>query len=224
MEIISFFIGIMFGVIMKDLIRIIKAILSFGTTYLVLKLCHPNMILLPISEWTWNNLFYGYNFWFLGISSFLASLGIFYFILPFWFSNLINSKLMSKFNTIYKTLSKIDKMRSLVGFRQNIKKIVLFMIKFGLIKRHPQPNIKLELYYDEYRDDLSSFISLIIHLMICWLFIRPIQSVSFLIIIALILLIGIFMFLFSPIIYYFSDSINKIFEDELNRNIKQLPD
>ena len=82
MELLIFIIGVTMGVILKDLIKIFKCILSLGTTFIIIKWLHPDIELLPLDEWSWSSLFYGYNFWVQSFFGFIISIAFFYWLIP----------------------------------------------------------------------------------------------------------------------------------------------
>jgi len=98
MELLNLTVGLILGIMIKDLTRVYRLYLSFFTVFIILKIFNPELKLLPIDEWTIHNLINGYNFWWYGILSFSLVMLFFYYIIPLLLKKTIIDNLVAYYS------------------------------------------------------------------------------------------------------------------------------
>ena len=95
------------AIILGAIFSIREVRLSLGTTFLFVKMIHRDIVLLSITQWSWHNLFYGYNFWGLSIIAFVISLLMFYWIIPILILQNLTNKIGIKYGLFLKQTVKL---------------------------------------------------------------------------------------------------------------------
>jgi hypothetical protein len=210
MEIITFLIGIFIGITMNKLMRFIKILLCFGTTFIMLKIIHPKIFLLPIKEWTWINLFYGNNYYFGFVVFMLISWLIFYWIIPYLTMKLVSDKLKIKFTKM------LSNKKDYIVFEKIINKLAKKTISFYKKISWDKTKIdtELEINIDDLNKSLITSFALLIHLTICIIYFLNEYRYSALILLSFCLIIVIYHIVFLPAFNRFMGIINKIINIE----------
>src|SRR5690606_4098965 len=100
-----------------------------GNTFVILKIFNPELILLPINEWSLHSIIYGYNFWISGSIIFCLSWAIIYWVLPYLIKKYFLNNQLKKFSDKYNQLS--DKAsKELESVLRVITRFVYSIVKF----------------------------------------------------------------------------------------------
>jgi len=224
MDIFNLIIGIIIGILASLFVKrfsyFIKVFLCFATTFLFIKIIHPEIIIKSIYEWTWYNLFNGYNFWGLAILGFIVSWCVFYWMIPKAINSLVIKKLERKFDSAYKNASLYEVKNLKRIFYCVVKKTVnvLSIISWSHQKR-VKYNEKENLSYEDYVNATKIVFAISIHLIISYFTFFPFNEYFILPIILIIITILYFIFCY-PIIKNFIYFIQISATHEHNRNIK----
>ena len=150
MDLNSVIVGLLAGMIMSRFKILLKTMLSFGTSFMLIKLFHHEVILRPFSEWNWNNLVNGYNFWTESIIYFFGTFFLFYWIIPKLTSMFITNKFEQVFS---KRLD--DRYSKLYIYTQT--KTIIYKV-FNLIRKVSWKKIKVNDTKVMYNDFKETFI------------------------------------------------------------------
>lgn len=223
MDFFYFLVGLILGVFSmsgKKLLYIFQIILCLGTTFLILKILNPAIFILPINRWSWINLLYGNNYFFMGFISFIFSGFVFYWAIPNLIKKIFIKKIENLAEGIFIKYSKYDFKK----IKKFIYRILLIEVKF-LMKmswKHPQKkNYKDELSYEKYIDSIILFFSIIIHFTIVW-FTFFNFNYSTLILFIILFIISLYFLFYSPFYKRFFSFIFNIVTYEYNRNITKI--
>lgn len=220
--IIGLIVGYLFGMIIKELKILIYVILSCFTAFWFIKIFHNDIYILPIYEWSWQNLF-NENF---HPVLFIIGTGLSYIIF-YWgcqkiISILLTDIIEEKYKTTMQKVSHIE-----------LKKIKMFLVciakktvwAMASIDTKISANKKYSYEYkepfepSEYKRFLINIFTISIHLCIAWITILPLTlyfTISFIIL----LLINIYFIFYYPFIKDNLLFLDKIITHEHNRNIK----
>ena len=221
MEIISFFIGIFLGIISLSMNRIIllfKIILSIGTSYIYLLMVHPTFKIWNLKDLKWENVFFNFHYKYESIAAFIISFLIFYTIFPIIINSVFTKKIRKRYNSFFFNINEY-RARSLKLFCHKIVKLsinIRLKLGFRFSKKPEKENII------EYWDDLIRMVSIIIHFLICWIFILGFPSI----LISSLMFLILFILMFNVVAIPFSKNlfsyIDNVFNHELNRHFKSI--
>ncbi len=198
---------------MKRLLWVIRIVLSLGTTYIMIHLIHPELILLPVEGWTWYNLFNGYNFWGQCSIVFIISMAIFYWAIPVLLTKFLINKIESKYNLFFKNLPIYE----LKGMKYFFYKEYKFIIKYydKINWRKDKYDITEKLEYQYFSDFYINMFTLLLHFVICYIFLFSLIKIPYYILIIILVLYFVNCFLIFPIYKNFINFIDKVITHEL---------
>lgn len=160
MEIISLIIGLIAGIMLRKVKTIFIIIISLTNTYFVLKYFHPELEILPIKEWTFSNLFFGYNFWKDGIFWFLLIALFFHKVIPLLLHKIKNHLI---FNFKVENLIFFNEEDFFIFMKIFMKPVVKFFMFFST---YIPDNKEIEIEKTDYNHMISNtimFFSFLIH-------------------------------------------------------------
>ncbi len=189
----------------RDLKTIFKITLCLGSTFLLLKLCHSNLEIRSLKEWTLDNLLNGQNYWIEGSAYFLVSYGVFYWLVPKLMAVLFNHKIE---NIIKKQLKPNLEKTLQPAFRKIINIIWSFQRFIGY-KMHEKPMEDADTF-DKFYDDSVETISIFFHLFIVLPFLLNDYKIVSLLLIAYLVV----NFLYLPTLYVLKDTIQSLAEEK----------
>lgn len=224
MEIFSFIIGFALGIYslsMERLILLFKIIFSFGISYIIISPC---VNIWTIEKYTWENVFEFFKTLICWID---ISLTVFNFYFFYWFIPLLLDRFMKKYieKITYKLINRCDHVFSVKFTKWFIKrywKYVKFSKKYRILVITDKIESN-EINHKKNLEDIYTFISLLIHSSVCFIFISPINNYVFYLIPVFILFISIVLFFAMPITKYFYSYMVKILNNEFNRDQQQVP-
>ena len=221
MEIVSFFIGVFLGVISLSMNRIkllVRVILSIITSYWFLKIINPSFLLWKLDDMKWKNIYLNFNYKQESILLFSISVITFYVLFPLLINFILKDKSIKNNNSFFFHLEESNTRKLKLICHKIVRLMINIRLKLGI--NFKQYNRQENLI--EYRNDLISMSSIVIHFLVCWFFVLGFPSflVSILMFsIFCFFLLNIFLTPFMKNIFYYMD---KVFNHELNRHFKQF--
>jgi len=201
---------------MKRVVFLLMLLLNCGTSFIIIKYFHSEIYLLQFDKWTVFNLLNGNNYWKEFFIYFIFTLLLFYCIIPL----LLINKLKTILNKYLYNLS-LNKDRFLKRFFIiYVKKIVKIECWF-LLPDFQRINNK---NYNKFNDTYSIYrylvyyICIIIHLLLCLLFLPLFKNpFSFILIIIIItdILWSFTSILFLPLLEKYKQFINDLYKHEI---------
>lgn len=229
MDIFNLIVGILVGSIatfyIKELSYLLKITFSFCSAFLLLKLFHPNLYLLGIYDWSWQNLFNGNNFWVEGISWCLLSYFVFYWCLPKLLMATLIKVMEAKYFKFYNELNLYELKKIKLWFICAIKfytKIAFKIIWRAMDESNYKEYDKTIFFsYSNYINNLVLIFSFSLHFILSWIAIFGFNKNIFIPVLLIIFMILLFI-LYVPSLKTLSYFISKYFTHEFNRNLKQV--
>ena len=175
MEIVSFFIGVFLGVISLSMNRIkllIRIILSIGTSYLFLLIIYPSFSLWNLDNMKWKNVYSNFQYKSESILGFVFSILIFYILFPLVINLILSKKSIKKSDSFFFSLNDSGTRKLKLLCHRLVKCGIKIKLRLGLSFNK---NVKNENIID-YKNLLISTCSIIIHFLVCWVFILGFPS------------------------------------------------
>jgi hypothetical protein len=137
MEVVSFCLGIILAMVFKKIIIIVEVIMCLLTTYLMNKFFHPELVLKPVDDWTFEAIFHGYNFWGLTILFFILSWLLIYGLVPFLINKYLIKDRLNRFMIKYDKFNDSEKESLKNTLRMFVKPInyVLDVVEYVRIEK-----------------------------------------------------------------------------------------
>lgn len=224
MDIISFLAGLLLGIIglsMDKVIWLIRLIFCMGTSYLALKVSHPNIEIWSISDYDdihFLQLYHSDVFW-PGIGWICFSFFIFYWVIPFLLSKVIRKKLEFKYSNIFQNLGQKG-----VRFvtRYFLDKPLRMFMRIQLMFKIGKPTERIFYnaipeYHEIHKSSLYIF-STCIHAIICWIGIKPIVCPVYFLIFFIVFMI-LWVLVLVPVASFWRNQVNHILTNEYNKHI-----
>ncbi len=209
MEIILLITGLILGIVLKRITNIIRTSVLLMSTFLVIKLFHPEIYLLSPENWTLQNIFFGYNFWWLGIIVFGLTYVIIYMVFPKYFYDYFIVKFSQIMFNKYVNYSEQTKKQMENSLRPYVKfffKIFSFIPKSWYSDNNSNKTCDDGDDLNDYYIDLSNMLILLIHSSIVTPFFFDDSRVVF----TVLLVVFLYHLLILPVVSLFYESINNV--------------
>lgn len=196
MEFITLFIGLILGLMLRDLKLVLKCMLCLLSVYVALRIVHSDITFPEIINLDFKYLFSDSKLWTEGITYFLISIGVFYWALPKFLHNYVES-IISKISIAY------DK----INIERDYKRSINIGLKIGqfITKIIPTRRVKkeLDLNADILADRYIDYFSIITHL--CC--ITPFFIKNMFLLLVIVLFISLILFFALPYVIVLFDKI-----------------
>lgn len=196
MEFITLFIGLILGLMLRDLKLVLKCMLCLLSVYIALRIVHSEIRFPEIINLDFKYLFSDSKLWTEGITYFIISIVIFYWALPKFLHNYVES-ITNKISIAY------DK----INIEKDLKKSIDFGFKIGqfITKIIPTRRVKkeMDLNADILADRYIDYFSITTHL--C--FITPFFLKNMFLLLIVVLFISLILFFALPYVIVLFDKI-----------------
>lgn len=222
-KLILVIIGWILGKYKDSIVFVVKFSLSCATSYLILNMLHPNLYLWSPDEYenpANYKLFYhsGLLWPSIGLAAFWF--GLFYLLMPYLLSKLIDKKLKNIHTKKISSLPPVH-LRLIFIVTNRIFK-PLFRIPFLLQLIRPKKKVTGDelMTYNEFSEYIFDSIAITLHSILCWIFIPRLHIFPFYFTLLFIVLLFSIIIFFIPIYDIFKTKINDMLNEEYNKHVK----
>lgn len=216
--IIGVVIGFIFGMFINKLRVLIYVLLSCITSFGFVKLFHPSLYILPIYQWSWQNLFDESWYPYESMIGFFISIVLFHYVIKLFINKVIGRIIKIRYEKSIYHMSQKN--------RNGIKSYIYGVCKWTcakivLIEISPKKksySIESYISHAEYKGDILSFISISVHSCVAYLLLFSFDSMF---IVMFVILIGLntIAIIYDPMVKDYFNCLNKYVTHLYNRSI-----